>query len=154
MFWAVAQTESQREKTAQRFLEHNGFETYLPMLRLEARTVALFPAYLFVRVGEFRWSAIDNTIGVIRLLRAGERPAELREGVVSSIRKLERNGVVRLPAPRGLQLGDKLRIVRGSFVDHIGLYDGMSTRDRQFVLLELLGRKVRVEIASQDTRAV
>jgi hypothetical protein len=32
MIWSVAQTESLRERTAKRFLEASGFETYLPMI--------------------------------------------------------------------------------------------------------------------------
>lgn len=153
-FWTVAQTESQRERTAQRFLEQNDFETYLPMLRVEHRTVPLFPAYLFVRIGEFRWSVIEKTIGVMQLLKTGDRPAELRDSVITDIRKLERDGLVRLPKKRGLQVGDRLRVIRGSFADHIGLHDGMSSHDRQFVLLELLGRSVRVEIPNGDVRAI
>lgn len=149
-FWAVAQTETQRERTAQKFLEQNDFQTYLPVTRVLQRAVPLFPSYIFIRIGEFRWSIIDNTIGVIRLLRAGERPAELRDTVISEIRGLERQGIVRLPKMRVLKVGDKVRVMRGSFADHIGLHDGMSSRDRQFVLLELLGRKVRAEIPSAD----
>jgi transcriptional antiterminator RfaH len=153
-FWSVVQTESQREPTADRFLQQAGFETYLPMIRAAARLVPLFPGYLFVRLGEFRWSVVDNTIGVLHLLRSGERPAELRDKIIGDLRGMERNGLVRLPKPRGLHLGDKVRVIRGSFADHVGLHDGLSSRDRQFILLELLGRQVRVEIPSADLRAL
>ena len=149
-FWAVAQTESQRERTAQRFLEQEGFETYLPIIQAaNKRTIPLFPTYLFVRIVN-RWYSIDNTIGVLQLLLSGDLPAKLRDDVIAELKRKERNGVVYLPKPRGLQLGDKVRILRGSFVDHIGLYDGMTGHERRVVLLELLGRKVRVELPNSQ----
>ena len=152
-FWSVAQTESQRERTAQRFLEQNGFETYLPMIKVSRRNVPLFPAYLFVRIVD-RWYSIQHTIGVLQLLSSGELPSRLDDKVIAQIRGQERNGVVRLPKPRGLQLGDRVVVLRGAFFDRVGLYDGQSSRDRQFVLLELLGRSVRVEVGKQDLRAI
>ena len=107
------------------------------------------PTYLFVRIVN-RWYSIDNTIGVLQLLLSGDLPAKLRDDVIAELKRKERNGVVYLPKPRGLQLGDKVRILRGSFVDHIGLYDGMTGHERRVVLLELLGRKVRVELPSSQ----
>lgn len=152
-FWSVAQTESQRERTAARFLQQAGVETYLPVLRARERLVPLFPRYVFVRI-ELGWSQIDNTVGIVQVLRSGDQPARLKDEVVAGIRRQERDGVVHLPKPRGLHVGDRVRIVRGNFADHIGLHDGMSAHQRQFVLLELLGRKVRVELQSRDVRVV
>jgi hypothetical protein len=36
------------------------------------------------------------------------------------------------------------------FRDHIGVYDGQSGKDRERVLLALLGRMVRVEVPTAD----
>jgi hypothetical protein len=38
----------------------------------------------------------------------------------------------------------------GSFRDHIGIYEGQNGKDRERVLLELLGRKVAVECKRAD----
>jgi transcriptional antiterminator RfaH len=150
-FWAVAQTENQRERTAQRFLEHSGFQTYLPLVKEQQRTAPLFPSYLFVTILD-RWHAVENTVGVLQLLRAGDVPARLDDQIVTTIKRKERDGIVRLPKRRGIGLGDRVRIIRGSFADHFGVYDGMLPRDRVIVLLELLGRKVHVEIDNCDLR--
>jgi transcriptional antiterminator RfaH len=152
-YWAVAYTESQREQTAKRFLEQAGFETYLPLVAVRKRTVPLFPAYLFVKIVD-RWYSIGNTIGVVDLLLSGDMPAKVPDDVIPAIRRRERNGVVHLPKPKssGLQLGDTVRIIRGSFADHYGLYDGQSGKDRVAVLLSLFGRLTRTEIASIDMR--
>ena len=41
-------------------------------------------------------------------------------------------------------VGDKVRVVDGPFVECLGLFEGMSDAERVTILLELLGRKVRV----------
>jgi transcriptional antiterminator RfaH len=148
-FWSVAQTETNREPTAVHFLGQQGFQTYLPKIIGKRRIVPLFPGYLFVRI-ESHWWSIANTIAVINLLMSGDHPAKLRDEIVNAIKAKEKNGLVKLPEPKRIRIGSKIRIVRGSFDGHIALYAGMSGRDRSKVLLELLGRKVMVEIPKAD----
>jgi transcriptional antiterminator RfaH len=148
-YWSVAQCETHREPVAANFLMAAGFETYLPKIKAQSRITPLFPGYLFVKIVD-RWWSVNNTIAVIQLLRSGDQPAQLRDEIVSSIKNKERNGLVKLPQPPGLKIGDKVRIVRGSFQDRLGIFDGMSGRDRSHILLELLGRQVRVEIRKID----
>ena len=40
--------------------------------------------------------------------------------------------------------GDKVRVLDGAFSSCLGLFDGMAARERVAILLDLLGRKVRV----------
>ena len=49
-------------------------------------------------------------------------------------------------ARRSLAIGDKVRILGGSFASMLGLVDGVSDRDRVSILVDLLGRKVRVTL--------
>jgi transcriptional antiterminator RfaH len=37
-----------------------------------------------------------------------------------------------------------VRVLAGAFVDNAGLFNGMADRDRVSILLDMLGRKVRV----------
>jgi transcriptional antiterminator RfaH len=45
-------------------------------------------------------------------------------------------------------IGEKVRVLAGVFGDNLGLFDGMADRDRVAILLELLGRKVRVSLGA------
>jgi len=45
-----------------------------------------------------------------------------------------------LPEKRGLQPGDRVRIVGGPLTGLTGLHDGLRGQDRVLVLLEMLGR--------------
>ena len=147
-YWAVAQVESQREHAVRLLLMRAGFMTYLPRIKHRGRIQPLFPGYLFIRLID-RWYPVIWTVGVVRLLMSGDQPAKLPEDVVTQIRKREHGGFVKLPIQR-LRKGQKVRIVRGSFEGQIALYEGMSGKDRERVLLNLLGQSVPVELPSRD----
>jgi len=150
-YWAVAQTEPQREHAARLLLmrgrpEENvsPFETYAPRIKDRGRIAFLFPAYLFVRIVE-RWYPVRWTPGIVRICMAGDHPAPVPDEIVDAIRKREVGGFVRLPQPRILKPGDKVRVTRGSFEGRLGIYAGMASHERQRALLELLGQMVPVE---------
>lgn len=147
-YWAIAQTHAQRENAAADHLKRQGFVIYLPCIEVKKRRAPLFPGYLFVRINSV-WYPILSTIGVMRLLRNGEQePSKLADHIVRKIREREVRGIVKLP--KRLQPGMQVRILRGTFKDFIGIYDGMSGKERERVLLELLGRKVPIQIHPDD----
>jgi transcription antitermination factor NusG len=88
--------------------------------------------------------------GVIRLLMDGQQPARVPDAVIDGIREREVGGIVRLPRPQPFRSGDRVRVVRGPFEGHFGLYDGMAPRERIFVLLSMLGASIRTEMAEAD----
>ena len=155
-FWTVAQTESQREHVAAKFLEQATFEIYLPKVLIRNgardRVAPLFPGYVFVAIID-QWWPVRWTTGVLKLLMVNDRPAEVSEVLMRDIRKREgKDGLVRLPKPRprGLLPGDPVKVTRGSFADRFGVYQGQSGAQRSKILLNWLGREVRVEIATAD----
>ena len=76
-YWACAQLETRRERTALYFLSLNGFKTYCPRIRTERPSRAresstwLFPGYAFVWI-ELQWHAARWSPGVIRLVSSGD----------------------------------------------------------------------------------
>jgi transcriptional antiterminator RfaH len=153
-FWAVVQAEAQHEHAVRLLLMRLGFETYMPRIKVRNRISLLFPTYIFVRIVD-RWYPILWTAHVVRLLMAGDKPACLKDEIMTSIRKREIGGFVKLPLPnRQLKPGQKVRVIAGSFNGQIGLYQGQTSRDREKVLLELLGQAVPVELPSKDIAPV
>lgn len=133
-----------------------GFEVYCPRVKTRAfgktRISALFPGYLFVAVIDQWWSARWSP-GVIDLcgLKAHGRPDRLPDGVIEALRRKEIGGFVRLePPPSALRKGRQVRVLSGQFRDYLGVYEGQSSREREIVLLDLLGRKARVELGRTD----
>lgn len=153
--WYVVHTHSHAEAKAAAHLERQGFQVYLPRYlkrRRHARRVqqvpaALFPRYLFVAldVTAQRWRAIESTIGVSHMICNGDRPVAVRHGVVEHLRNCENgDGLVRLDERPRFAIGDRVCIIDGVFSTCFGLFQGMSDKDRVSVLLDMLGRKVRV----------
>jgi transcriptional antiterminator RfaH len=153
--WYVVQTQVNGELRAARNLERQGFEIYLPRYlrrRRHARKVdfaakPLFPRYLFVAidVATQRWRSIQSTFGVSRLVSNGDEPAMVPEGVVDALRAREDDkGFVRFDSKPAFAPGDKVLVLAGAFMDSAGLFSGLADHDRVSILLDLLGRKVRV----------
>lgn len=154
--WHVVQTHPHGEARAAGNLRRQGFETYLPCIRVSrshARRIEmvrrpLFPGYLFVSFDPEQqpWRAILSTFGVARLLGHGDRPAAVPMAVVDDVRGREdKDGFVQLPV-RPFRTGDRLKVVGGPFDGLFGLCQGMSEHDRVAMLLDLLGRAVRVSL--------
>jgi transcription antitermination factor NusG len=160
-YWAVAQTIAEREDAVAERLDRAGFETLAPKARFrvagQMRVMALFPGYVFLRVID-HWYDARWTIGVTRLIMAGEHPAHLPPYEIEKIQNdTQRNGLVRLPKlprvpPRTLITeGSTVRILTGSFIGLHAIFQGTSARERIIVLLDLLGqRRFRVELNAED----
>lgn len=155
--WYVVQTHPHSESKAGWHLGRQGFDTYLPRYgkrrrharRVETVAAPLFPRYLFVSIdmATQRWRSIHSTIGVSRLVCNGDEPAVLADGVVDGLRRRENEeGFVRLESRLRFAMGEQVRIVDGIFATCLGLFDGVSDGERVAVLLDMLGRKVRVVI--------
>ena len=81
---------------------------------------------------------------------SGDAPAQLPEAVITSIRKRESGGFIRLPAPPQLRKGQHVRVIRGSFEGLLAVHQGMGSRERVWVLLNIMGQQTPVELPSRD----
>jgi transcriptional antiterminator RfaH len=162
--WHVVQTQPNAESKAVAHLELQGFATYLPRYlkrrrharRVDTIAAPLFPRYLFVAIdlGVQRWRSIYSTVGVSRLICNGDNPAPVPDRVLAMLKEREdAAGFVRFEAPPPFRRGDKIRVLNGLFSDCLGLYDGMPDDDRVTILLDLLGRKVRVLLNAEAIAA-
>ena len=153
--WYVAQTQSKAEARAQVNLERQGFSVYLPRYRRERRharrrevvRAPLFPGYIFVELDleTAAWRSINGTFGVNHLICHGDQPAALPRGVVEELVARENEAGLVVLQPRHFRKGEALRIVSGALGDCFGLFERMADRDRVILLLDLLGRRVRVQ---------
>ncbi len=163
--WYVVQTQPQAEARAEINLARQGFESYLPRyqrIRRHARKeeiVArpLFPRYLFVALdlARDRWRAVQSTFGVSQFVFAGEAPAPVPDEVIREIRAREgEGGFVRLGLPPGMVPGSPARIIDGIFADARVVIERISDAHRVAVLLQLLGREVRVSAPVSSIGAI
>lgn len=162
--WYVAQTHANGEFKATGHLLRQGFSVYLPKymkLRSHARRkewVArpLFPRYLFVGVNEDnqRWRAIKSTIGISNLVSFDGAPTPIDEDIITSLRDREDEaGMVSLATRSLFKKGDPVRLLGGALSERIGLFDSIDDKMRVTVLLDLLGRQLRVRAPIETVQA-
>jgi transcriptional antiterminator RfaH len=76
------------------------------------------------------------------------------DGVVEDIRAHEgADGLVAVSEPVPYKKGDVVRIAGGPLREHTGWFDGVSDDHRVMVLLDLLGRQIRLPFAAELVRA-
>lgn len=158
--WYVVRTKTGAEERAVWHLKNQGFEVYLPRYRKQIRharkiqTVlrALFPGYVFVclDLGHQRWRAINGTFGVIGMVQFGDTPRPIPATMVQAIRAREDTLGAISVAPHGLQKGDRVRVRDGVFAEYSALLEEMSDDKRVILLLDFMGRAVRISVAAEN----
>lgn len=153
-FWGAVQTKANREDLAAAQLSRQGFESWCPRIPKTVRAgrastlklKPLFPGYVFVNVDlDRRWSAIESTVGVLRLIKSGNSPSALPSGFVEALRKrADKNGSVCFDET--LREGDTVRLVSGAFDNWFGEVLRRPDNDRVTLLLQMVGRDVQVTV--------
>ncbi|NQU69493.1 MAG: transcriptional activator RfaH [Rhodospirillales bacterium] len=162
--WYVINTHARSEHKAAWHLANQGFRAYLPQYmkrrrharRIDMVKAPLFPRYLFVELDleQDQWRAISSTLGVSHMISGGEIPLAVPDGVIDDIRAREdETGNVPIAREANFRKGDKLQIMDGALIDHVGLFEAPSDQDRVVLLLNLLGRQVRVRVPVESVTA-
>ena len=162
--WYVASTHPRAEPRALWHLKNQGFGAYLPRYlkrrtharRTEMVQAPLFPGYLFIDmdVASTRWRAIRSTIGIRHLICRGDDPVPVPTGVVEDIRAREsEDGVVPVPVPPPFARGEAVEVREGPFRDQVGFFECVNDDERITVLLDLLGRQLRIPLPVGAVRA-
>lgn len=155
--WYVVHTHANAEARALGNLQRQGFTAYMPRYakhrrhagRVELVHRPLFPRYLFVWLDVLHrsWRPVLSTIGVSDLVRQGDSPVPVPQDAIAEIRRREADGSFSpIGALRSLDAGQPVRVTSGAFAELVGRFVAMTDKERVFVLLDLLGRQVRIEV--------
>lgn len=158
--WFLVNAQTGRESLAEQHLRRQTYETFLPRAvrtigkgHRARRTIAsYFPGYLFVRLdlSVQRWRPIDSTIGVMRIVKVGERPSPAPVGLVEGIRDLVGPSGLYEPAPQDLSVGDQVKVVHGPFAAHLAVVERLDGPGRVRVLLTLMKQAIPVSMSAAD----
>lgn len=162
--WYVVHTHPNGEARAEHNLRRQGFRTYLPRYLRRTRHARktqlvprpLFPRYVFVSLDLEcdRWRSIQSTFGVKHVVTVGDVPAPVPCGVVEEIRARETDkGCVEVGLPAGLRPGSRVQLIEGLFAESKGVLERVADDRRVSILLELLGREVRVFVPASSVGA-
>jgi len=157
MTWFCVQTHARAEEKARFNLERQGFEVYFPRYlkrrsharRIEEVRAPVFPRYLFVRfdAATAPWRKILSTFGVSTLVCFGERPAPVPTWIIDELKAQEREtGLIPLAQRTVFEKGQRVSIAYGAMAGQIAAFDHVSDNERVCVLLDLMGRQVKIHL--------
>jgi transcriptional antiterminator RfaH len=157
--WFVLQFKPNSHNQAEKNLNRQGFETFLPLQDSTSRKVSrfinsaqpLFPGYMFVsfKITEFEWHKINNTYGVSRLVTFNSTPKPIPTAFINNLMKRYSLSGKLLPIKK-LNKGDQVKILNGPFANFIATVEKYETDQRIWILMDLMGRKTKIK-SSTDT---
>jgi transcriptional antiterminator RfaH len=158
--WYVVHTKIRQEALAMTNLNRQGFECYMPMLKMEkmrrhkATLVEepMFPRYLFIRLDTSgsgpSWSPIRSTLGVSQLVRFGGQPAVVDPKLIELLRTREQMG----QPERLFKSGERVVVADGPFAGIEAIFKTADAESRSMILLEMLSKPVAMRIETASLR--
>jgi transcriptional antiterminator RfaH len=161
--WYTLHTKPNSEYQVETALRERGFQTYLPQItspRPQRRSTdePFFPCYLFIKVdlGTVALSEVQSTPGLRSIVGFDGQLISLTDEIIDMIRRRLNRGATAGAYPGYVfKQGDTVRITDGPFQDMLAIFDGPAMpAERVQVLLDILGRASRVQVAVTDLEEV
>jgi len=156
--WYAVCCKPRQESVAEVNLLRQGFQVYLPRIRLRQRrrgqwidaVEVLFPRYTFIRVDPLRRSmaTVRSTRGAVGLVRFGGQPAVVPDAVMEALLQREdaASGLHQDSRPL-FSAGEVVKLVDGPLAGMEGIFTEQDGDKRVIVLLELLGKANKVTLS-------
>jgi transcription elongation factor/antiterminator RfaH len=154
--WYVLQSKPHKENQLSAYMESQGFEVFYPTIRVQpvnprsSKIRPYFPGYLFVHADleAVGISALQWVPGAVGLVQFVDHVAPVPDYIIHELKRrvadIEAAGGRQL---EGLKQGDPVRITHGPWAGCEAIFDlRLSGSARVQVLLEMLGRLVKVEV--------
>jgi transcriptional antiterminator RfaH len=161
--WYLIHTKIRQERVALVNLERQGFECFLPLIRAEKLSrgalqivqEALFPRYLFIRLGtgleSQSWAPIRSTLGGNRLVTFGQIPAKIDDELIAAMQTQSEGSEVVL---RHIEPGEQVVVTDGPFVGVEAIYQMADGDGRVVLLLNILSKQVKITVSPASVRKV
>ena len=167
MNWYLIHTKPKQEFRAQENLNHQGYTTFLPTLKVqklknntvEVQEDPLFHRYLFIQLDQVQsnWFPIRSTKGVHQIVRFGmyAEPVIVPEPLVEDLRTWDYD---RLLAKVLFENGEPLQIKEGPFKNFVGdflqLLKDSTGESRALLLIDILGKTQKIKVPTNDLQKI
>jgi len=164
--WTCAVLKPGQIQIALKNLERQNFHWFHPVFAVKrlvrGKPVTIFEpvfsGYLFIElVNGQRWMPINNTFGIARCLTKStpnvegyNEPAVIPDAFIKSLKQV----TTREDGAYRLQPGTRVKILKGALISHEAIFVAMSGQDRCKLLVDLMQRRVKVEISTFDVEVV
>ena len=157
--WFIAQLKPNCATIAEKNLNRQGFDTFLPLEettrqgngKFVTAMRPLFPGYIFVALDTARglWRSVNSTYGITRLVSFGQKPASVPHELVSQLMlRCDERG--KLLSEDRLKPGDRVALRKGPFADFVAEVERISPDRRVWVLMDFMGAQRRIAVEADD----
>ena len=157
--WFVLKFKSNSHHIAAKNLNRQGFETFLPLHDTTSRRTSrfintskpLFPGYMFIKFdrAECEWHKINSTYGVSRLITFNSNLKSIPTIFIDHLMKRYDLSGKLIPIQK-LKKGDHVTVLNGPFADFIATVEKYEDDQRIWVLMDLMGRKTKIQTPSDN----
>ena len=157
--WFILQFKSNSHHLAEKNLNRQGFETFLPLHDTTSRRTSrfintskpLFPGYMFIKFdrAESVWHKINNTYGVSRLITFNSILKSIPTIFVDHLMKRYDLSGKLIPIQK-LKKGDHVTVLKGPFANFIATVEKYEADQRIWILMDLMGRKTKIQTPSDN----
>ena len=157
MSWCVIYTNPGQEFLAISELKKQNFYIYIPLMKkvvkharkIKEAVKPYFPRYIFINLNtsEEKWKTINYTKGVLKILTSEELPISISSKVIRELKNLEDDkGYINNDNLCQYKQGDKIEILVGALKGKTGYYDTFSDNLRAKILLDFMGRTLKINV--------
>ena len=150
--WYLLQCKARQQGRAEYHLTLQNFEHYAPRHAVkragkgsvETRSEALFPGYVFIRLGEdSNWPAVRATRGVSRLVSFTGAPHPVPDTLIAALEQLS----TRSSTPKALfDPGERVVVTQGCFKHVEAIVKSVTADERIIVLMHILQTEQELEM--------
>lgn len=155
--WYVIQCKAKESFRAAENLQNQGFEVFHPNLEVERLCAGkiklisepLFPYYLFIYLSDItdNWRPIRSTRGVLKMLSFGTTPLKVPTELIEELKQR-----IQPLAENLFKAGDEVLIDEGPLKGLKAIFETKKGDERVILLLNLLQKQQRVEVATRSVR--
>jgi len=159
--WTILQFRPNAHKLAERNLNRQGFETFLPFIeatkyknkQIISTHRPLFPGYMFVAFEkeDTPWHKINCTYGVSKLLTLNSAPYLVPNTLIADIMARCNQARILLPQKQ-FSKDDTVRLVSGPFDNFLATVESIDENQRVWVLIDLMGQATRTLVKAEKLR--
>ena len=142
--WFILQFKSNSHHQASKNLNRQGFETFLPLHDTTSRKLSRF-----ISTAKSDWHKINNTYGVSCLITFNSILKSIPTIFVDSlIKRYDLSGKL-LPIQK-LKKGDQVKLLKGPFANFAATIEKYEDDQRIWVLIDLMGRKSKLQTETES----
>lgn len=151
--WYALHVRHQHERQIEKLLRFQGWDTLAPMYRSQRQwsdrvkeiELPIFSGYVFCQFSREQSRQVEDTPGVLQIVKFLGHPAAIEEREIAGIRAMVASKVRLTPWPY-LKIGDRVRVDRGPLRGLEGTLLRGSEGARLVVGVELLQRSIAAEV--------